>query len=538
MVILTSSGPLLGSRNEHTGVWRFVGIPYAVPPVGVRRFRPPTPPAAWSNPRDASRYGAAAAQCFDPYEAPLGDYYDDEVPRDVPRWVGSEDCLTLNVWTRLTAGARRPVIIWIHGGANWLEGSRLSAYDGAPLSALGDLVVFSINYRLGIFGFLDVSVLGGAEYAGTHSLGLLDQLAAIEWIAANAGAFGGDPDNMTLVGESAGSMDISWLLTTGRLPAGVRRAMLMSGVAGVPGVATHPGHSFYSEAEGQRQARELFALLKIDSMDTLISASTATLLERMADAIPRQDMLFFWDSLFYPRIDGRLLRETPFEFVARGGCRDVAMLIGWTSYESGLWTLWDDHLDRRAAGELADRLPALPAGVAAPLARLYDQATPPLERPGMQLLTEAMFVMPTLLLAESQTRSGGHCWLYEFDWQVDDPRLRATHAADIGFFLGTWTSRGVQSLIGAPRDQADAQSRETLAKQLMNVVCTFAGRGEPGAMQSGGEAIAWPAYQLSTRPVMHLDLRPRLVCDPYAVRRQWWMRHVYESQPVAGERPP
>jgi len=533
-MVITSLGALSGSRDEQTGVWRFLGIPYAAPPVGMLRFRPPSPAAGWSGPRDASRFGPAAAQYFDPHEAPLEDYYDDEVPPVAPHWVGSEDCLTLNVWTRLATGAPRPVIIWIHGGANWLEGSRLSAYDGAPLAAFSDFVVCSVNYRLGIFGFLDVSVLGGANYEGTHSLGLLDQLAAIDWIAANAGAFGGDPDNMTLVGESAGSMDISWLLTTGRLPAGVRRAMLMSGVAGVPGVATHTGHSFYSEAEGRRQARELFALLKIDSMATLMAASTATLLERMAAAVPRHDMLFFWDSRFYPRVDGQLLRETPFEFVARGGCRDVALLIGWTSNEIGLWTLWDDHLDTRSALELANRLPALPPDVAPPLATLYEHAG--LDRAGMQLLTEAMFIMPSLQLAEAQTRSGGRCWLYEFAWEVHDPRLRATHAADVGFFLGTWTSSGVQSLIGAPRDQADAQSRKTLARRLMNVVREFASRGEPGAVQSGEGAIDWPAYELATRPVMRLNLRPRVVCDPYAFRRQWWMSRVYEPQ-AAAERP-
>jgi para-nitrobenzyl esterase len=497
---------------------------------------PPAPASSWSAPRDATRYGPAAAQVFDPHEAPLGDFYDDDVPRAVPRWVGSEDCLTLNVWTRSTGSARRPVIVWIHGGANWLEGSRLSAYDGAPLAAFGDVVVCSMNYRLGIFGFVDVSILGGAKYAGAHSLGLLDQLAAIDWIASNAHAFGGDPDNITLVGESAGSMDISWLLTTGRLPAGVRRAMLMSGVAGVPGVATHPGGSFYSEAEGQRQAQDLFALLGIDSMSTLMSASTGALLDRLAAVIPQRDMLFYWDSLFYPRVDGQLLRETPFEFFARGGCQEIAMVIGWTTHESGLWTLWDDLLDKRGTQELADRLPALPPGVAAPLAKLYEGAMPRLERTGMQLLTEAMFVMPSLQLAEAHTRMGGRCWLYEFGWEVDDPRLRATHAADVGFWLGTYRSGGVQALIGAPRDQADAQAREGFAQSLMNVVFRFADTGEPGAVTSGAAAVAWPTYELATRPVMRLHLRPRLVCDPYVFRREWWMRHVYGAQAVPAER--
>jgi len=528
---------LSGTRDARTGVWRFLGIPYAAPPVGARRFKPPAPAPAWSAPRDASRYGPAAAQVFDPFEAPLGDYYDDDAPRAVPRWVGSEDCLTLNVWTRLTPAARRPVLIWIHGGANWLEGSRLSAYDGGPLAAFGDLVVCSINYRLGIFGFLDVSVLGGAEYGGTHSLGLLDQLAAIEWIAANAAAFGGDPDHLLLVGESAGAMDISWLLTTGRLPRGVRRAMLMSGVAGVPGVATHAGHSFYAEAEGQRQARELLAVLAIDSMEALLSTPTATILERMAAAIPTRDMLFYWDSLFYPRVDGTLLRETPFDYVARGACRDIALLIGWTSHEIRLWTLWDELLAQRGAAELAGRLPALPPTLPPALAALYETALPPLDRPGLQLLTEAMFIMPSLQLAEAQTRAGGRCWLYEFAWEVADPRLRATHAADVGFWLGTHASRGVQALIGASRDAAEVQSRAALATRLMHVLTEFAARGEPGMVEGEDGPHAWPAYELATRPVMRLDRQAQLVSDPYASRRRWWMQHVYDGQALPAEPP-
>lgn len=526
-IVDTTLGSVQGVREALGGTCRFLGIPYAAPPVGARRFRAPQPADAWVAPRDASRFGPASAQCFDPHEAPLHEYYDGPPPADVPLWVGSEDCLTLNVWTRLGAGAKRPVLVWIHGGANWLEGSRLSAYSGAPLSAYGDLVVVSVNYRLGIFGFLDVSVLGGPEYAGTHSLGLRDQLAAIDWVSANAEAFGGDPSNITLMGESAGSMDISWLLTTGRLPRGVRRVFLMSGVAWIRGSSTNGSQSLYSEEEGQHQAEELLRVLGITSMDQLLSASTGTLLESMARAIPSRDMLFFWDNRFYPRIDGSFIPCNPFDFVASGGCRDREIVLGSTAYEMGLWTLWDPQFDQRPAHEMAARLPGLPPALAADLAATYERITEPGIGAGMQLLADAMFVMPAVRLAEAQAAAGGRAWLYEFAWEVDDPRLRATHAADVGFFLGTHESSGVQALIGKPRDAAAREARSQLAENLQTLVTQFATRGNPGPATTVEGPISWPIYNGATRAVMRLDTASRVVHDPYSARREWWETHAY-----------
>jgi len=534
-VVRTSLGDVRGLADAVTGITRFLGIPYADVPTGDLRFRPPAPARPWNGIRDASRFGDVSAQPFDPREAPLDDYFDGPPPATAPAWVGSEDCLTLNVWTSLQKPLR-PLVIWIHGGANWLEGSRLSVYDGGMLAARGGVVVASLNYRLGLFGFLDVSGLGGEEYRGTHSLGLMDQLAAIEWLAANASAFGADGGNITLVGESAGSMDISWLLTTGRLPAGVRRTVLMSGIAGLPGVGGGGERSFYQETEGRRQAAEVWDLLQIRSMDELLQASTEDLLTRLTAALPQRDMLFFWDSLFYPRIDGKLLRETPFEFVASGKAKHLQLMIGATAYEMGLWLMWDSQLDHRPARELAARLPGLAPDFIDTLAVRYAKAFPS-ETGGMQLLGDAMFVMPGVLLAQSQDAAGGSAWLYEFAWSFGDSRMRASHAADVGFFLGTWRSRGAEALIGAAQDASDEKRRAMLSDMLQDMLLNFVACGEPGELRSGEALIPWPRYDQERRAVMRFDVTSEVLYDPHAERRSWWLTEVYATQRVRSADP-
>ncbi len=214
-VVDCPAGRLRGRHVE--GVDRFAGIPYAHPPLGARRFAPAEPLAGWEGELDAADFGPASAQIFDPNEGSLDEFGEAGPAKG---WVGSEDSLTLNIWRPSGTTGGLPVLIWVHGGANWLGSSRFATYHGTRLAKEGAVVV-SLNYRLGIFGFLDLSPIGGPPDA--HSHGLTDQLAAIEWVVANIAAFGGDPANITLMGNSAGAMNVSWHLASGRLPEGVRR---------------------------------------------------------------------------------------------------------------------------------------------------------------------------------------------------------------------------------------------------------------------------------------------------------------------------
>ena len=219
-VVETRSGRLRGT--ERRGVLAFRGIPYAAPPSGPRRFRAPEPAESWPGVRDADAPGPGAPQ----RGATLGGAF----TRIIGPGATSEDCLTLDLWTPAADGARRPVLVWIHGGAFLMGAGSALAYGGAALARSGDVVVVTLNYRLGALGFLQLGDLAPA--AGFDSnLGLRDQIAALEWVRDNVAAFGGDPAQVCVFGESAGAMSVGALLGAPRARGLFARAIAQSGAA-------------------------------------------------------------------------------------------------------------------------------------------------------------------------------------------------------------------------------------------------------------------------------------------------------------------
>ncbi|MGH7416122.1 MAG: carboxylesterase/lipase family protein, partial [Candidatus Rokuibacteriota bacterium] len=219
MLVETRRGRVRGVTESGLAVFR--GLPFARPPVGARRFQPPEPPAPWSGVRDAARFGTSAAQ----NGALVGPLMSLGIGRT------GEDCLYLNVWTPRPDRARRPVLVWIHGGAFILGSGSQLLYDGSRLARRGDVVVVTVNYRLGALGFLGVQDRFGRRLPATGNEGLLDQIAALEWVRDEIAAFGGDPDNVTLFGESAGAMSCATLLGMPRARGLFHRAILQSGAA-------------------------------------------------------------------------------------------------------------------------------------------------------------------------------------------------------------------------------------------------------------------------------------------------------------------
>ncbi len=191
MVVKTASGFVEGEMEK--GVLVFRGIRFAVPPVGALRFRPPVSPNPWTEVKSARDFAPACPQLVD------------IDPTENNNSVMAEDCLALNVWTPRADEMKRPVMVWIHGGGFVAGSARNTWYDGAMLSERGNVVVVTLQYRLGAWGFLDLSKIGGQEYAQSGNLGLLDQIAALKWVKRNIAVFGGDPNNVTLFGQSAGS---------------------------------------------------------------------------------------------------------------------------------------------------------------------------------------------------------------------------------------------------------------------------------------------------------------------------------------------
>ena len=523
LIVNPHCGPIKGVKSVHGDVFRFLGIPYAEPPIGERRFQPPIPKAPWTETIVAFSFSAASAQVFDPKESKVLEFQD-IVPEVDPLFVGEEDSLTLNVITPAADEKRRPVVVYIHGGANWLESSRVSLYHMDSLVQRGDVVAVSFNYRLGIFGALDLSVLGEDAPKGAHAHCVRDQLCAIDWVRQNIAFFGGDPENITLVGESAGSMDISWMVASGALKGRVKRLVMMSGVASVTGFGDDHERSAHSLEEGQARARAFLKEIGISTFSELKALSTQQIMTRCAKKVQNSDILFDMDTLFYPRIDPSFTTQDPFIAATNGAADGFDILIGFTQYELGLWLTWDEELDRHSSEWAATTCPFIPKHLQREIAKLYQEelAHEPAGVQGMHLLSDAMFGAPSLIFADRVSKSNDRCWMYRFDYPCNDPRRGALHASDVTFFLGTWNSPGGKALIGAPQSESVIQERERLSHLMQDVLIAFAHTGSPNTNATS----EWPPYTCTTPSYMRFDIQSQVAIHPLGRRGEFWLNAI------------
>lgn len=523
-VVNTTIGALKGTRNSQSGLFQFFGIPYAEPPVGALRFKHPVAKKSWDGILDATRFGHAGPQVFDPSEGSYEEFTGQKWNENQNPWIGSEDNLTLNIWTPATDKEKRPVMVWIHGGANWLESSRLENYHGDRFAEHGNIVFVSINYRLGIFGFMDISVIGGPEYAGSHSNGMRDQVVALQWIKNNIAAFGGDPDNITVMGESAGSIDLSWLLTSGYLDGLAKRVVLMSGVAGLIGLSGNLCHGF-TEQYGQDLARGFFSRMNIKTIDELQGLSTDQIMERVTKVAHSTDMLFYMDSLFWPRVSNDFAPVDPLRAVGGKAGQNIEVLIGYTGYEMGLWLTWDEKLDQHPVMWSAEKIQDFDKKKRAEAAALYSRifAEQPEGSHGMHMIGDSIFVMPAIWFAEELTKKGSKVWMYQFAWEADD-RRKALHAADQTFLFDKNDTHAGLHLVGKPSSELDHKARQTLTRNMQDSFLSFAIHGTPN-IQNLPE---WRPYDTKTRSVMNFNLQSHIVNDPVSERRKWWFGEIYE----------
>lgn len=490
-VVHTRQGAVRGLLDGG-GVAAFKGIPYAAPPFGVNRFRPPRPPESWAGVRDASGYGPTAPKA--PYPAP----YDRLVPEvDIP----GEDCLNLNVWTPDPAG-QLPVMVWLHGGAFANGSGSVPGYDGGRFARDG-IVCVTLNYRLGADGFLH---LGAGDAA---NLGLLDQIAALQWVRDNIRAFGGDPDQVTLFGESAGAMSIGALLAM-RTAAGLfRRAVLQSGAAHhtlTPSTARLIGRRL-ADMLGVAATREALAAVPLNR---LVLAQQQLRADISAHPDPAR-----WGEVarnlmpFEPVVDGVTLTRPAIDAITDGAAGETDLLIGSNSDEFRLFLVPND-----VSGQVTEPLLQQAAdgyGLDAQNAiRTYREHRPD-ATPGELLAaiaTDWFYRIPAIRLAEAQVahRPDG-VFLYEFAWQPPtfDGRLGACHAAELPFVFDNLHDKAFTPLIGTepPQQLADAMHAAWVS---------FATTGDPG----------WPAYDEELRTTMQFGLPPRIQHDPRSWSRTLW----------------
>lgn len=485
-VVAVSGGQVVGT--SHAGVNTFLGIPYAAPAVGRGRYREPQPVVPWPGRRDATRHGPTPAQT--PYPAPM----DAVLPSSV---TAGDDYLNVSVWAP-SEGENLPVMVWIYGGAFVRGANSISTYDGSAFARDG-VVMVGVNYRLGAPGF--------AVLDGPTNLGLRDQIAALTWVRENVSAFGGNPDNVTLFGESAGAMSVATLMTSPAAQGLFHRAIAQSGGATVA----------CSLADARLVSGELAAHLGVPATaeafaeldpDDVLAAQTAVALAVQADPNPQR-----WGASIlkgglgimslFPVIDGDVVPEVPQAGIAHDAAAGMPLLLGTTRQEYRLFLVSTGLADVVST----EMLPVLAARYGWPAQAIETYTA---NRPGASagdivsaILTDAAFRVPTTALAAAQHAAGGTIYTYEFAWPTPVMGLGACHALELGFVFDT---------LGEGSAMAGANAPQPLADEMHGAWVAFAREGDPG----------WTAWTPDDPAVMTFDSESDVVYGPRADELALW----------------
>ncbi|HEY3638950.1 MAG TPA: carboxylesterase family protein [Rhizomicrobium sp.] len=489
----TPSGRLVGVR--HRGALVFRGIPYAQPPVGALRWRMPEPLEPWAGARDATRFGFVCPQIPAPFDTFLGGTLSAQ----------SEDCLYLNVFTPSPDGPKRPVMVWIHGGAFVIGAGSQSIYDGSRLAA-HDVVVVTINYRLGVFGFLSLADASGGSRPGSGAEGLADQIMALHWVRRNISAFGGDPANITIFGESAGAMSVASLLAASPAEGLFHKAILQSGAA----------HIGQDREQAVRVTHAILNALSLSSQDASRAADVpvALLLKAQTTALAAahsgKDPKKLGRLPFQPAIDGQVLAEKPITALRRGSAGNIPILIGTTRDEWKLFSAPDPRLRLMTQAAFESRLERV-GGKAAPALSSAYTASSTFDRYN-DFMTDRIFAVPVERLLETRL---GSAFAYRFDWRSRflGGMFGACHALDLGFVFGTHGDGIASAFFGKGEEAA------RLADDMMRCWASFARTGDPATTATG----LWPRYTRGEPATMVFgDGEPRSIVALERARQEAW----------------
>lgn len=502
-IVNTHTGKVQGKKVENVYVWK--GIPYAKPPVGRLRFQPPEQPEPWEDVRDATSFGQTAMQPSSEMMRFLGDSPEGS----------SEDCLYLNVWSPAADDKRRPVMVWIHGGAFMYGSGSSETYDGQSFAQTGDVVIVTLNYRLGVFGFLHLAESGGETFAQSGNCGLLDQIAALKWVQDNIASFGGDPDNVTVFGESAGAMSIGALLATKEANGLFQKAILQSGAAS----------NVLPSKVAAKRAKQILAELDIndDEVEKLYNISAEKLV-KASEAVPPMSL--------GPVVDGSVITEQPLQTIANGSAKNVPILIGTTEDEYRLFTFVDPSWRNLDEESVEKRFKAAFGKKWSQIAEQVkgEKLTQELFE---KLMTWQVFTYPAIALSEARIKQGEKVYMYRFDYKSTafGGGLKSCHALELPFVWNTVHNQRTTAFTG------DVPERFTIAEQMHDAWIAFAKHGNPAIAQ----LPEWPSYEQESRATMHFDLETTVQRDPAKEQRQLWTQVTAagsEAEEDSQEMPP
>ena len=489
---------------------KFLGIRYAQAPVGKLRFQQPQRIDTWEGIYDASQYGPIAPQA-----------YPDDPPLQLPQ---SEDCLSLNIYTpisnRMDAAAKHacPVMVFIHGGGFIIDtGSRPRTYGGF-LAEVGQVVVVTIEYRMGAFGFLYVEGV-------SPNLGLQDQICALQWVQRHIADFGGDPANVTVFGESAGAMSIARLLIMPAAQGLFHKAILESG-------------SFILEPKGQnlrsaeKCARKFFKALKVayGDVQALQNASYEAIMRAQKKVTGNS---FFNDQAFFPTNDGHWLPDDPYTHLKTGFAREIPILIGANQEELPIFGgLIKNPIQQWVMKSILFgwiKKMGLSARQIQHLLPLYRKTLTPAQaaqkREINYLLTDAFFRIPATLLAEAHLAGQAEqAKTYFYCFAHPAPQIQAaSHVMELYFVFGTLATKDISQMMRVPGTEEEL----LLSRQMMKAWSNFASSGDP----NHADLPAWPPYETERRSTMFFQIQPRVVAAPLEEARSEWEKILAGKQP-------
>jgi para-nitrobenzyl esterase len=496
LIVETARGRVQGASETGVGgntVGSWKGIPFAKPPVGALRFRAPQAAEPWAGVRDATRYGSPCIQLpfFSSIDAPI---------------VGSEDCLTLNVWSPAADQHKRPVLLWIHGGG-WVMGTS-AQYDGSLLAVRGDVVVLSINYRLGPWGFLYLNdLLGQTTSAGpapSPNPGLLDIVAALSWVQENVSRFGGDPSNVTIFGQSAGGMLVGTLLALPAARGLFHRAIALSGAA----------RNVRDRALGTRIAADLLQRVGLTARDVhrvhdvpaeqLYRAGAEMLVSSVDGELDVEP--------FLPVIDGKVLPRHPIQAIAAGEGSEVPLLVATARDEM---TIMVPECPQVLTGKEAYLRRKLGEPRFRQLERAYQRAADPGRDWLLELLNDTMFWIPAIRLGEASAQARRAVWMMRIDYCLSLPpfhEVGASHLTDCLLLFELFSNWG------KPVASHGTRTDKSVSEAFQDLIVAFARDGRPDSSR----IPEWPRYDTTTRATLILDIDSRVENDPLSEQRHAW----------------
>ena len=508
-VVKTTNGAIQGLAQG--GVQIFKGIRYGAEPVGALRFMPPQKPEPWKEIADATEFGAPAIQMFTGvFASPVTDFQrqlSSVLPIPQETKIGNEDCLFLNVWTQgLGDGRRRPVMVWLHGGGFVAGSGAWPVYDGAHLASKGDAVVVTVNHRLNVFGHLYLGGLAGDAYAKSGNVGMLDVVAALEWVRDNIEAFGGDPGNVTIMGESGGGAKVCVLLAMPEAKGLFHKAIIQSGAAlraRSKDAETRLAKGILDEL--QITAEDVRSLHRIPA-HAIVSAA-------FASTAKTEGAGNYGFINLSPVVDGVVLPVDPFIPSAPAISKSIPIVIGWNKDEMTLFNAAEPWFGKLTEPELMERAKQMAGAKSESLIAAYRNLHPdytPTYNYNL-LMTDTAFFADSITLAERKAaQKAAPVYMYNLVWEtpVANNQFKTPHFLDVPFIFDNVEKARV--LVG-PGPQPEA-----LARQMSDAWLAFARTGNPDAKS----IPHWPPYTVEQRSTMAFDVKSRVIEDPNAEIRK------------------